>query len=213
MPWPSEYARLNGWLNPWPMKYLTPSTKWLPLYLGPQPWQVTTLDEFGNRIAATPPRGEAVYWWLQDKSTWPYKNEMPWEDKVFGAWPASQVLMPEDLPPSIWPGGNRAPKFGFIKLKMDGELDEVYSGHQIALMHMHIHMRWVSPDEMKVKTALTPLGPRYYFQAPGWEQHITDYNEFQRALRARRRGRIQRILAEEIARTGGKPKPSKDLFS
>jgi hypothetical protein len=211
--WPSEYARLNGWLNPWPGKVLTPVPKWLPLYAPLDDWERTTLDSSGNRIAPLPPEGIPVYWWKLPREYWPYKNEMPWEDKIFGAWPASQVLMPEDLPPSIWPGGNRAPKFGFIKLKMDGELDGVYSGHQIAFMDMHIHMRWISPDEMKVKTAITPMGPRYYFQAPGWEQHITDYKEFQIALRARRRGRIQQMLAREIARSGGRPKPSRDLFS
>jgi hypothetical protein len=52
---------------------------------------------------------------------------------------------------------------------MDGDLDGTYGkGNQIFAMDMHVHMRWISPDEMKVKTAITPFGPRYYFQANGW---------------------------------------------
>jgi hypothetical protein len=217
MPWPSEYARVNGWLNPWPMKYLTPVPKWLPLYAPIDDWEVTTLDSLGNRGGPLPPPGLPVYWWKLPREYWPYKDEMPWEAKVLGAWPASQVLMSEDLPPSIWPGGHRAPPFGFIKLKMPGDVsvsgDQAPKGNQIPFTHMKMHMRWISPDEMKVKTAITPMGPRYYFQSGGWNQYEFDYKTFQAALKARRRERLITMLVAEISRNGGKPKPSKDLFS
>ena len=213
---PSEYTREHGWLNPWPMKYLTPSTKWLPLYAPLDSWEVTILDEHGNRVAPKPPEGLPVYWWKLPRETWPYRNEMPWEAKAFGAWPASQVLMSEDLPPSIWPGGHRAPPFGFIKLKMPGTPDvsgyQGPKGNQIPFVNMKIHMRWISPDEMKVKTAITPLGPRYYFQSEGWSQYEFGFKTFQSALRMKRRRRVQQMLAQEIARTRGQPKPTKDLF-
>jgi hypothetical protein len=222
MGWPSEYAREHGWLNPWPTKYLTPANKWLPTYYPPEAWQIISsppaFDGSGNRVAPMPPPGEAAYWWLLPRETWPYRDEMPWEAKVFGAWPASQVLMSEDLPPSIWPGGHRTPPFGFIKVKMPGTPDisgdQAPKGFQIPFVNMKMHMRWLSPDEMKVKTAITPLGPRYYFQAKGWEQHVTDYKEFQSAMRARRRAKVMNMLADEIIRTKGKPKPNApDLFS
>jgi hypothetical protein len=66
---------------------------------------------------------------------------------------------------------------------------------------------------MKVKTAITPFGPRYCFQSEGWSQYEFDYKTFQTALRMRRRRRLQQMLVEEIARTRGRPQPSKDLFS
>jgi hypothetical protein len=174
-------------------------------------------DDQGNRLAPLPPPGQPVYWWLLPKETWPYSEDMPWEEKILGAWPASQITMPEDLH-NIWPGKQRShPPFGFIKLKMPGTPDisgdQGPKGYQIPFVNMKMHMRWISPDEMKVKTAITPLGPRYYFQAKGWEQHESDYKEFRRAMRARRRARVQQMIAEEIVRTGGKPKPTKDLFS
>jgi hypothetical protein len=104
----------------------------------------------------------------------------------------------------------------FIKVKMPGTPD--ISGDQnpkgqIPFVNMTIHMRWISPDEMKVKTAITPLGPRYYFQANGWDQYEYDYKEFRRAMRARRRARVMNMLADEIIRTKNEQKSSKDLFS
>jgi len=200
-----------------PPYYYTAANKWLPIHLGPQSWQVTTLDEHGNRIAAQPPPGEAVYWWLQPKETWPYRSEMPWEGKLFGAWPASKITMPEDLR-YVWPGQRRpVPPWGYIKVKMpgtpDASGDQTPKGNQILFMNMKIHMRWISPDEMKVKTAITPMGPRYYAQSSGWSQHEYDYREFRTVLRMRRRGRVEQMLAPEIMRTRGQPKPHKDLFS
>jgi hypothetical protein len=217
MGWPSDYRIDPSWLNPFPIKYLMPANKWLPIYAPLDDWEKTTLDSLGNRVAPQPPPGEAVYWWKLPRETWPYKDEMPWEGKVPGTWPASQVTMAEDLKPSIWRGAYTVPPFGFIKLKMPGTLDvsgdQTPLGNQIAFMNMRIHMRHISPDEMKVKTAITPMGPRYYFQSEGWSQYEFDYKEFKNALRARRRQRVIQMLAEEIARTKGKPKPSRDLFS
>jgi hypothetical protein len=216
MSWPSEYAREHEWLNPWPIKYLMPANKWLPLYAPLDSWEVTALDSLGNRVAPQPPPGVPVYWWKLPREHWPYKNEMPWEAKVPGTWPASQVTMSDDLPPSIWPGKPNVPPFGFIKLRMPGDVavsgDQTPKGNQIAFMNMKIHMRHLSPGEMKVKTAITPMGPRYYFQSEGWNQYEFDFQTFKSALRAKRRERLKRMLAEEIAKNRGRPKPSRDLF-
>jgi hypothetical protein len=218
MVWPAEYAREHGWLNPWPFKMLTPVVDWLPIKAPNDPWQVVlsppAFDADGNRVAPKPPPGVPVYWWRQAKETWPYRDEMPWENKQFGAWPATQITMSDDLPPSIWPGPHRVHPFGFIKLKMDGEPDAPYTkGNQILAMDMHVHMRWISPDEIKVKTAITPMGPRYYIQSPNWEFKEYEYKQFRAELNRKRRERLVALLAEEMANYNGEPKPSKDLFS
>jgi hypothetical protein len=194
-----------------------PANKYIPIYLGPDWWQVTTLDSFGNRIAPLPPEGLAVDWWRVPREFSPYKNEMPYEDKSFGAWPASKVTMPEDLR-YIWPGQRRpVPPWGYIKVKMPGTPDvsgvQEPKGYQIPFNHMRMHMRWMSPDEMKVKVAITPRGPRYYFPGNDLDKDGLDYKQFQYALKMRRKRRLQQILAREIARSGGSPKPSRDLFS
>jgi hypothetical protein len=90
-----------------PPYYLMPGDKWLPIITPPQDWQVVSsppqFDEFGHRVAPKPPPGKAVYWWLQPRETWPYRDEMPWESsKQLGTWPSSKVSMWDD--PSIWPG-------------------------------------------------------------------------------------------------------------
>jgi hypothetical protein len=215
MAWPSDYRIDPTWLNPFPVKYFTAAYKWLPIQYPPEPWQVR--DATYPIQAPMPPPGLPVYWWKLPRETWPYKDEMPWEQKSFGAWPASQITMAEDLKPSIWPGPQTTPPWGFIKIRMPGPPDisgdQNPKGNQIAFMNMKIHMRYLSPDEMKVKTAITPMGPKYYFQSEGWNKYELDYREFQVALRMKRRLRVQQMIAEEIARNGGKPKPSKDLFS
>jgi hypothetical protein len=220
--WSKDHLKdSTAWFNPWPMKYLTPVTNWLPIKIGPDFWETISsppsFDEFGHRQRPKPPEGLPVYWWKLPRATWPYREEMPWEDKILGCWPASQVLMPEDLRPSIWPGKYTTPPFGFIKLKMPGPPEvsgeQAPKGNQILFNRMKIHMRWISPDEMKVKTLITPLGPKYYFESQAWGQHEYDYKEFRRAMRERRQARAVEMLAREIARTGGVPQPSKDLFS
>jgi hypothetical protein len=201
---------------PWSIPYLLPGSKWLPIYTAPQSWQVVSsppaFDESSNRVAPEPPPGKAVYWWLQPKEIWPYRDEMPWESKQLGAWPSSKIAMSEDLKPSIWPGPHRAPKFGFIKLKMPGEPNRSFN--EIPFTHFKIHTRYLSPDEMKVMTTITPFGPRYYLQSENWEYKELEYKQFKVALGAKRRGQIQRLLAETIAYgTEREPKPSVDLFS
>ena len=128
---------------------------------------------------------------------------MPWEPKIFGALPASKISIPEDLQ-------NPSP-FGYIKLKVPGQT--ISASQQISFMNMRIHTRRLSPDEMKVMTAITPLGPRYYIKSHNWEQHEMEYKEFQAALRAKRRERVMDMLAEEIVRTKGESQPGRDLFS
>jgi hypothetical protein len=217
MPWPSDYRIDPTWLNPWPVKYLLPSFKWLPDYVSPDPWQVigppSTITD--PRSAPLPPPGLPVYWWLLPKETWPYRSEMPWEAKVSGAWPASQVTMAEE--PSIWPGKYTTPPWGFIKIRMPGTPDisgdQSPKGNQIAFMNMKIHMRYLSPDEMKVKTAITPLGPRYYFQNKNWTQYEYDYQEFRAVLKELRQKRLREMIAKEVARTKGEPRPTTDLFA
>jgi hypothetical protein len=63
--------------------YFMPGNKWLPILTPPQDWQKISsppaFDEFGDRQAPKPPERNAVYWWLQPKDTWPYRDEMPWE--------------------------------------------------------------------------------------------------------------------------------------
>jgi hypothetical protein len=203
-----------------PPYYLTPGDKWLPIHYWPESWQKISsppaFDEFGNRVAPKPPEGKAVYWWLQPKETWPYRDEMPWEQKVLGAWPSSKVTMSDDLR-YIWPGKQRPhPPWGYIKLVMSGTPDfsgdQTPKGNQILFNHFKIHMRWISPDEVRVMTALTPLGPRYYLRGQNWDFKELEYKQFRRVVRERRQARAVDMLAREIARTGGVPKPSADLF-
>jgi hypothetical protein len=135
MPWPRDSTT---WFNPWPVKYLLPAVKRFPLYWPNETWEVVPFKG--------PPDGATGPWWkVLPKDQWPIAA--PWEWKAFGAWPASQVTMSEDLPPSIWPGGHRTPPFGFIKLKMPREPDT--SDHQIAFMNMRMHMRPELVDRIK----------------------------------------------------------------
>jgi hypothetical protein len=150
-----------------------------------------------------PPPGLPVYWWKLPREYWPYKDEMPWEPKIPGAWPPSQITTVDDV--------SSVPSFGYIKLKVPGEPDT--SGNQIAFVNMKMHMRHLSPDEMKVKTAITPLGPRYYLESAGWSQYEFEYKTFQDALKMRRKERFMEMLASEIVKTRGKPKLSRDLFT
>jgi hypothetical protein len=101
------------------------------------------------------------------------------------------------MPGDVTSSGNQLPK-----------------GNQIPLTHWRIHMRHLSPDEVRVMTAITPMGPRYYLQSPGWEQHEADCKEFKAVLRAKRRAKVEAMLAEIIASgMNGEPKPHVDLFS
>jgi len=214
MAWPKSYS--GGWLNPWPIKYLMPVAKWLPLYWPNEEWEVISFppafDELGNRLAPKPPDGAIGPWWkMLPKSEWPIKA--PWAPKWFGAWPASQITMSEDLRPSIWPGGHRAPPFGFIKLKMPGEPNQ--KGNQIPFTNWRIHMR---PDfgpihHMKIVTQVNALGEtRFYMIDNNWNKYEYEAQQYRAALKARRQERFREMIALEIYRTKGQPKPTKNLF-
>jgi len=191
----------------WGPQYLLPVEKWFPLYWPNGAWEVVsfppTFDESGNRVAPQPPDGAIIQWWKMPKAQWPIAA--PWEPKVFGAWPASKVSMPEDL--QNWP------PFGFIKLAMPGEL--ALKGHQIAFMNMKIHMR---PDvgpihHLRILARDTPMGQKFYLIDRNWDYAEYNYLEYRKALKQRKMEKYMALLAEEIAKTKGVPKPSVDLFS
>jgi hypothetical protein len=219
MVWPAEYAREHGWLNPWPIKYLLPAVKWFPLYWPNAEWEVRTLS--WPMQSSKPPDGAIIPWWKMPKDQWPI--EAPWAEKVFGAWPASQVTMSEDLPPSIWPGGHRAPPFGFIKIKMPGPPevsgDQGPKGNQIPFVNMKVYMRpELGPiHHMKVLTQVNALGEtKFYMVDHNWNKYEYEVQEYRKKLKARKQERFMQMLAEAIAdnaRNKDKPKPSKDLFT
>jgi hypothetical protein len=221
MAWPADYKIDPSWFNPWPIKYLLPAVKWFPLYWPHEEWEVISFppafDSDGNRVAPKPPDGATGPWWkMLPKDQWPL--EAPWASKWFGAWPASQVTMSEDLPPSIWPGGHRAPPFGFIKVKMPGppEIsgDQGPKGYQIPFNHMRIHMRpELGPiHHMRIMTRNTPMGQKFYLIDNNWDYAEYNYLEYRKALKAKRQEKFMAMLASEIERTHRERKPTKDLF-
>jgi hypothetical protein len=206
----------------WGPQYLLPAEKWWPIHWPNADWMVVqfppAFDEFGNRVAPKPPDGTPLQWWQMPKDQWPL--EAPWENKVFGAWPASKVTMSEDLPPSIWPGGHRTPPFGFIKIKMPGTPDvsgdQTPKGNQIPFVNMRIHMRphgMAHHNHLKIISRNTPMGQRFYVIDRNWEQHEWDHQQYRAAIRAKERERFMAMLVEEIARNGGRTKPPTDLFA
>jgi hypothetical protein len=195
---------------PWSIPYLLPAHKWFPIYWPNAEWEVVTIAPSWLN-PPKPPDGAIIPWWKMPKDQWPI--EAPWEPKWFGAWPASKVMMSEDLPPSIWPGGHRTPPFGFIKLKMPGEDDQ--KGYQIPFNHMRMHMRpEIGPiHHMKIMTRINSFGEtKFYVIDKNWDQHEWDHKQYRAAMRARNRERVMEMLAAEIARTKGEPKPTVDLF-
>jgi hypothetical protein len=215
--WPALYRSEDSaeWFNPWPIKYLLPVAKWFPLTWPNEEWEIQSFppefDALGNKVGPQPPDGAIGPWWkMLPKDEWPVAA--PWEPKVLGAWPASKVTMSEDLAPSIWPGGHRAPPFGFIKLAMPGE--PAIKDHQIAFMHMKIHMR---PDfgpihHLRIMTRNTPMGQKFFLIDKNWDYAEYHYNGYRAALKARRMEKYMEQLALEIAKYDGKPKQPKDLF-
>jgi hypothetical protein len=130
--------------------------------------------------------------------------------------------MSEDLPPSIWPGGHRAPPFGFIKLKMPGgpdiSGDQNPKGNQIPFTNWRIHVR---PDlgpihHMKMLTQVNALGEtKFYMIDKNWNKYEYEAQQYRAALKARRQENFMELLAAEIAnnaRNKGKLKPRVDLF-
>jgi hypothetical protein len=141
--------------------------------------------------------------------------------KIFGAWPASQVTMLEDLPPSIWPGGHRAPPFGFVKIKMPGppEIsgDQGPNGNQIPFTHMKVYMRpELGPiHHMKMLTQVNALGETQFFMIDhNWNKYEYEVKEYRKKLKERKMERFMVMLAEEIMKTKGVPNPNApDLFT
>ena len=86
--------------------------------------------------------------------------------------------MAEDLPASIWPGQPNVPPFGFIKIRMPGDVavsgDQTPKGNQIPFVNMRMHMR---PDfgpihHLKILTRINALGEtKFYVIDKNWEQH------------------------------------------
>src|SRR5690242_11893993 len=91
--WKPEHLLASPlWSSGWgPPYYFMPANKYIPIYSWPEAWQVTTLDPLGNRIAPLPPVGLPVDWWRLPREYSPYKDEMPYEPKNFGCWPASKI--------------------------------------------------------------------------------------------------------------------------
>jgi hypothetical protein len=204
------------YFNPWPIKYLIPAVKWFPLYWPNAEWKVVPFPPTPGK-GPVPPDDALLQWWDLPKDQWPL--EAPWEPKLFGCWPASKVTMSEDLPPSIWPGGHRAPPFGFIKLRMPGTPDisgdQNPKGNQIFFTKMKMHMR---PDHMEYYNRMkfvshqTPMGQKFYLLDDNWNQHEYEAKEYRAAVKRRRQEKFREMLAAEIANYNGEPKPSKDLF-
>jgi hypothetical protein len=204
--WDTEHLQASAtWFNPWPIKYLLPVEKWFPLYWPNETWEITALDELGNRVAPRPPDGTIGPWWkMLPKDQWPL--EAPWEPKVFGAWPASKISMPEDL--ENWP------PFGFIKVETPSDYSGIWPAKQASYMNMKIHMR---PDlgpihHMRIMTRNTPMGQKFYMIDKNWDHAEYNYQEYREALKQRKMEKFLQMLAEEIIKTKGEPKPSKDLF-
>jgi hypothetical protein len=221
MSWPESYAA-NVRLNPWPIKYLMPAVKWFPLYWPNETWEVVSFppafDEHGDRLAPKPPDGATGPWWkMLPKDQWPIAA--PWASKWFGAWPASQITMSGDLPPSIW-RGHRAPPFGFIKIKMPGTPDisgdQNPKGNEIPFNHMRMNMRpELGPiHHMKIMTRVNALGEtKFYMIDKKWDYAEYNYIEYRKALKRMKKEKFMELFAEEIVRTRCKPQPTKDLFS
>jgi hypothetical protein len=179
MSWSESHLRDSAaWFNPWPIKYLMPAIKWMPLYWPNQSWEVIPAP--GEPLSQIPD-GATVPWWKLPKENWPI--EAPWESKWFGAWPASQVTMSEDLEPSIWPGGHRVPPFGFIKLKVLGAPD--IAGNEIPSNQMRIHMRpeiFYVAHHMKIVSRNTPMGQKFYVENESWDQYGPAYRRYKAKL-------------------------------
>jgi hypothetical protein len=167
MAWPSEYIRDDPpWLNPWPNKMLLPVWKWWPIYWPNETWEIVGL--YPNREPVIP-NGVLVPWWKQARDMWPPSTVLPgafryapFEEKVFGAWPASQISMPEDF--------QNYPPFGYIKCLMPGQ--QLTKEQQISFMHLKAHMRYWTLDQMRMMTINTKFGTRFYIISKNWG----DYN-------------------------------------
>jgi hypothetical protein len=153
---------------PWETKILYPVEKWLPVNVSPasDPKAATPSDPAWQVITtpnepAKPPVGLPVYWWLHPKADWPYAT--PWAKKQFGTFPPMQTWMWEHHTDHFPPGG-------IIKTHMAGQ-KVVEATERISFQNIKMHMRHLSPDEVKLKIAVTPFGKRYYAQGKSWDKY------------------------------------------
>jgi hypothetical protein len=153
----------------WTTKTLYPAEKWLPIHVAPEPWQVISSPP--SMELPKPPPGVPVYWWLHPKKDWPYS--VPWAKKEFGVLPPMQTWMRENHT-------HHFPPLGVIKVRMYGQSEQqIPEGQQIAFQKIRIHMRHLSPDEVKLKMMSTPFGVRYYARGKAWDKYSggSEYKE------------------------------------
>jgi hypothetical protein len=144
----------------WATKTLYPVEKWLPLYAPNDPWEVVPLVTDPNYPNSKPPSGVPTFWWKFHKSLWPYKT--PWAKKEFGVLPPMQTWMADDHT-------HHFPPLGVIKVNMYDTKSP--QGQQISFQKLRMHMRHLSPDEMKLKMASMPFGFRYYARKMVWDRY------------------------------------------
>jgi hypothetical protein len=180
----------------WGPKYLLPAEKWWPLYWPNETWEVVPFTG--------PPAGAIGPWWkILPKDQWPIAA--PWEPKVFGAWPASQISMMEDL--------QNHPPFGVIKVKTPLQLR---GPQQASFINIKMHMR---PDfgpihHLRIRTHNTPMGQKFYLINQNWEQAEYDAQQYRKALKQMKMVSYMEQLAWEVAAHAiGETRPPKDLFA
>jgi hypothetical protein len=138
----------------------------------------------------------------------------PWEPKSFGACPAAQITMSEDLAPGSWPGrGHKTPPFGFIKLTVPGQ--RVTKEQQIIFMKLRMHMRpeiaYIGPH-LKFMSHNTPMGRKYYIMDKNWEAHEYNYKMMRRAIRTKRLDQIMEMIAK-MEKAPKVLRPATNLFT
>jgi hypothetical protein len=205
---------------PWATSYWLPAEKWLPPYWPPYSWQIR--DSSYPMQLAPIPEGFVAPWWLYPKDQWPYED-IPWGDKVFGAFSARKVMMAEDL--------KNHPPFGYVKFNTPTQPS------LNALTPIKAHMRppvWldISPHpsvwaEGKLISAMREMSRKRPLKLitnegsitirsirhPNWSQYKNVLSERSAAIKAKREAEHRELLAEEMVKTKGQPQPSKDLFS
>ena len=119
--------------------------KWYPNYWPNEDWEVVDLSRLPG-----PPPDTIIPWWKAPKDQWPWPA--PWEPKVFGAFPASKVTMPENLV--------GIPPFGYVKVNTPSRRPQPHS-----MSSIKIHMKpWMIPTQhWRLRTKVTPSGPEFYW--------------------------------------------------
>jgi hypothetical protein len=219
---------------PWAIPYLLPSEKWLPIHWPPEDWQVR--DGTVPMEAPVPPPGRYIHWWLLPKDQWPFST--PWEEKQLGAWSSFHVQTDRDLvnhPPFGYinlkmlgqqiTSGN-AITWHHMNAHMGFPYPSPFRFHHKFVMALNtpmgakfyvINKNWVKfrPDIDEPK-----IDQQEFYQHIGNRRDMTQWLAKQedakkrRAIeRAKARERYKAMLAAEIEKTGGVPKPSVDLFT